>query len=259
MKPILFILATFFWGQIASAISITETQSREIHVLDDQEGGIRIIMQLPLTLAYANELARRVPGATFTAPFMKTEMVRGNTYYRLDGDAVLDHYELFGDFLLRDFRFSTNGTPLTIDWPEYVVIDSPAGTEPVMPGLIASQSMLSLCTSEFPDQPYISDTLIVFSFYLTEAAPTDPLRIELLSRPLPAPEDKYFETRIVDYRDGSERLLTFQGASFAPVTLTGSPFSSFTHSVKQRLQHIQTGYDRVLFALRQVSPFSARD
>lgn len=252
MKHILWILMILFWGQAAPAHFIVDTQNREIHIVESEEAGTMAILRFPLTLAYANELAQRAPGAEFSAPYMKTEMVRGGTYYRLDIGKTTKNPRGFADFLLRDFRFSLHDIPIDPDKAEFVVIDTHATEEDaasLKSGLVTSQALLERRAAGIPDSPYISDTLIVLSFRLPDVGPTEPLKIELHSAAFPVPEGKYFETRIADHRDGNTKLLTFKGASFAPVTLAGSLASSFTHFIKQGVYHILTGYDHVLFVL----------
>lgn len=254
MKHILMILALVFVASAAQAHFIIGTENREIHVMESEDGDTRVIMRFPLTLAYATELAQRAPGAAFTGPFMKTEMVGGATYYQLDRDAVYSDYEGFARFLLRDFRFSVNGAVVTPEYLSFAIVDTHAqrGSEnapPIEPGVVPSETLLSICVTSFPEQAYISDALVVVSFYLSEIWPTDSLKIELLSSPFPVPEGMYFETRITDHRDGSANLLAFQGTGFEPVVLAGSWLSSFWHFLKQGAYHILIGFDHVLYVL----------
>ena len=155
MKYILLILVLLFTAQTAQAHFIVETQNREIHVLTDKNM-TRVILRFPLTLAYANELAQRAPDAHFTAPFMKTELVRGRPYYQLDNAAISKDYGGFVRFLLRDFRFSLNGVEMQPEKLNFTVIDTHAGCEnsgDIAAGLIASMNLLSLCVADIPDQP----------------------------------------------------------------------------------------------------------
>ena len=252
MNRIFSLLFLLFWAQTAQAHFMVDTQNREIHILKADEGDTKVIVRFPLTLAYANELANRAPDADFTAPFMQTELVAGRPFYRLDSETILDNYGRFADFVLRDFRFSVKGVPVMPDMAEYVLIDTHAVENSggaIGSGLIASSGLLSLCVSDYPDRPYISDTLVVVSFYLPEVWPTDPLKIELLSAPFPVPEGMFFETRIADYRNGSAELLTFKGTRFDAVTLEGSAWAQFGHFTEQGVHHILSGYDHVLFVL----------
>lgn len=252
MKYILLILATLILATPAYAHFAIETQNREIYILKADDGDTKVILRFPLTVAYANELARRAPGADFTAPFMIPELVAGRMFYRLDSDTILDNYGRFVNFLLRDFRFSVNGVFVVPDMVEYTLIDTHAVEKnggSIGSGLAATMGLLSLYLSDYPDQPYISDTLVVVSFYLPKVLPTDPLKVELLSAPFPTPEGVFFETRILDQRSGSVTLLTFKGSGFAPVTLQGSSATSFVHFIKQGMHHILIGFDHVLFVL----------
>lgn len=237
---------------LAQAHFIVETQNREIHVLPAAQGDTRVILRFPLTLAYANELARRAPGAAFSAPFMRTEMVQGAMYYRLDSAAALGDHDGFADFLMRDFGFSVQGNPVHPIKTEFVVIDTHANAESsrqIESGLRASAALLLPGVGSFPERPYISDALVVMSVILPEVGPADPLKIVLSSAPFAVPEGKYFETHITDHRQATARLLTFAGASFKPVTLAGSPVDSFKHFVTQGVHHIFTGVDHVLFVV----------
>lgn len=251
MKHIVLILVLLFSAQAAQAHFILDAQNREIDIVKADDGSTNVILRFPLTLAYANELAQRAPGAEFSAPFMQPELVQGVTYYRLDTAAILENPDKFTDFLLRDFRFSLFGATLTLDAPQHVVIDTHATEEAgrtIDPGLAASTALLA-DTTDIAERPYIGDALVVISFSLPGVSDADPLEIKLLSAPFPVPDGMFFETRITDHRDGSANLLAFQGTGFAPVTLAGGWVSSFLHFVKQGAYHILIGFDHVLYVL----------
>ncbi|PIE16406.1 MAG: hypothetical protein CSA68_03015 [Rhodobacterales bacterium] len=223
-------LALLALPQIALAEAAPEKRVREIHVLISDEGDTRLIMRFPLRLAYANELAKTPANTPLNAPFIVNHDKDGQITHHLNSTALLDDYGAFGDFLLRDYRFSVNGRIITPDTPEYVVVeaeDLDNADINVGLGLTASASMLSLCAAQYPDDPNIDDTLIVISLFLGGVMPDDPVKIELLSTALPGAQQAGFETRIMDYR--GDRLLqtSFKGNTFAPLVLKPAPAGLF--------------------------------
>lgn len=231
---------------------VVDTQNREIHITPSEEGNISVLVRFPLTLAYANELAKRSLGAPFSAPFMTTQMVRGGTYYQLDTQKISAEPEEFVGFLLRDFEFSFQGVAVTPTSAEFIFIDTHENEREnanIKPGLEVTKMLMQNTAKNTADSPYISDTLIVISFELPDIDLTDSLKITLNSAVFPIPEGKYFETRISDHRSNPPQLFISKGASFDPVTLSGSNLKSFFHFVKQGVQHILSGYDHVLFVL----------
>ena len=222
LKRLTVMFALLFLPQGAAAQFVPETQTREIHILKSEEGDTKIILRFPLILAYANELARHQAGTDLSAPFIVNTKTAGQQVFRLDSNAILDDYAAFSDFLLRDFKFSVNGQPITPEMPEYVVIDShdlgDVGVN-IGLGLTSSSSMLTLCVSDYPVLPDIAETLIVISFYLDNVMPDDPIRIALEAVPFSQPDGALFETRIIDYRNGRADSQIFQGVVFEPVLL----------------------------------------
>ena len=252
MKYILLIMTILFAGQSAQAHFTVETQNREIHLLEAQFGYTRVILRFPMTLAYANELAARAPGAEFTGPFMETVSVGGGRFYRIDNEAVFSNYGGFVRFLLRDFEFSSDGIELTPQYLSFAIVDThneEASSGPIQSGLFASLTLFDRCVPDFPDHPYISDSMVIMSFHFPTVSLTDPLTIQHNSPPFVAPEGMFFETRVTDHRGGTPKLLTFRGTSFDTVTLAGSATKSFVHFIKQGVHHILIGFDHVLFVL----------
>lgn len=252
LKLIAFTLLMLFTSQSAQAHFIVETQNREIHLLESERGYTRVILRFPMTLAYANELAARTPGADFTGPFMENVLVAGRNYYRIDNAAVFKNKGGFEQFLLRDFKFSSNGAELVPESVLFAIVDThieAKNSGPIQSGLTANLAMLERSAPEFPDHPYISDALVIMSFYFPTVSLTDPVTIKYNAAPFVVPQGKFFETRITDHRDGTPELLRFQGTGFEAATLSGNPASSFLHFAKQGVHHILMGYDHVLFVL----------
>ncbi len=216
------LLAPQIAPQIAMAQFVPETQTREIHLLKAEEGDTRVIMRFPLILAYANYLANLAPGSEMSAPFIINSVTDGQQIFRLDSEALLEDYHALSDFLLRGYRFSANGKTIIPEWPEYVVIDGRDLSDPgvnIGLGLTSSASMLTLCVSDYPYQPDISEALIVISFFLADVMPDDPVKIELLTQEFPVPDGAQFVTKITDYRSGEIERYEIKGTSFEPVIL----------------------------------------
>lgn len=208
--------------QMAVAEFVPETQTREIHLFKADEGDTRVILRFPLILAYANYLANLAPGSEMSAPFIINSVTDGQQVFRLDSEALLEDYHALSDFLLRGYRFSVRGKTITPELPEYVVIDSRDLSDPdvnIGLGLTASASMLTLCVSDYPYQPDISEALIVISFFLTDVMPGDPVKIELLAEAFPVPDGAGFVTKITDYRSGQIERYEIKGVTFGPVVL----------------------------------------
>ena len=252
LRYILLILATLLWAHSANAHFTVETQSREIHVLQTENNGNKIILRFPLTLAYANELARRRPGANFTAPFMKTELVAGVNYYKIDSDAVAKNPAGFINFLLRDYNFSLHGQKLMPEKITFALVDThiqPSHDDSLESGLSNSRKLLAKHAENRVADFYISDALVIVSLQLPNLGQQTPLKIELTSDAFPVPESMFFETHISDHRKGLVKLLSFRGVLFPPVHLAGSFASSLIHFVNQGVHHILVGFDHVLFVL----------
>lgn len=222
------ILLLLLWPQIARPQTPDQTRVREIHVLKAEEGDTRLILRFPLLLAYANELSGDDDMPDFAAPFVLNSEVSGvldGQGWRLDSVALLDDYDVFSDFLLRDYRFTVGDRIVVIDTPEFVVIDGhdPDATDVnICLGLASTAAMLSLCTSDYPDRPLISETLIVMSLYLADVMPADALKIELLAKPFKTDKAIDFETQITDYRSETSQTYVLKGVVFDPVILGGA-------------------------------------
>ena len=202
-----------------------QTLTREIHVIKSEEGDTRVILRTPLMLVFANELAARKADNRIDAPFIKNDVEDGSNILRLDSAAILDDYDSFAQLLMRDYRFSVGGKTIEPDMLEYVVIDShDLGDVNVNIGLgfTSSSSMLSLCTSDYPDQPKISETIIVISFYLNDVMPDDAIKIELNAASFVPLKGAEFETRITDFRADRADVIVQKGTGFDPVTLYGA-------------------------------------
>ena len=143
----------------------------------------------------------------------------------LDSAAILDDYGRFAKLIFRDYRFSVDGQTVEPDMPEYVVIDSHDINDVnvnIGLGFTSSSSMLSLCVSDYPDQPKISETIIIVSFYLNDVMPDDAIKIELNSANFTPPKGMEFETQITDFRAGKANMLVQKGTTFDPVILYGT-------------------------------------
>lgn len=217
------LLFVLLWPQMAMPETDGQPRVREIHVLESDEGDTKLILRFPLLLSYANELSEHDGSSDLVAPFvLNSKTSEGGVVWRLNSTALLDDYDAFANFLLRDYRFSVNGKPVAVDTPEFVVIDNhdPENVDVnICLGLMSSSAMLSLCTSDYPDRPQISETLVVISLYLGDVLPTDALKIELLAKPFQTPLAGGFETQITDYRSGAEQTHLIKGTVFGPIIL----------------------------------------
>lgn len=228
------LLFVLLWPQTVAPLTPDPPHVREIHVLKSDEGDTKLILRFPLVLAYANELSGHDGTSDLVAPFvLNSKVPEGPQAWRLDSTALLDDYDAFADFLLRDYRFSVNGKVVAVDTPEFVVIDNhdPENVDVnICLGLMSTLAMLSLCTSDYPDRPKISETLIVMSLYLGDVMPTDALKIELLAKPFKTGGEAGFETQITDYRSAASQTVSqtanrthvIKGVVFDPVVL-GNP------------------------------------
>jgi len=202
-----------------------EAVTREIHVIKSEEGDTRVILRTPLMLIFANELAGAGPNSRIDAPFIKNKVEGAKNTLHLDSTAILDDYGKFAQLIFRDYRFSVDGQTVEPDMPEYVVIDSHDINDVnvnIGLGFTSSSSMLSLCVSDYPDQPKISETIIIVSFYLNDVMPDDAIKIELNSANFTPPKGMEFETQITDFRAGKANMLVQKGTTFDPVILYGT-------------------------------------
>ncbi len=193
---------------------------REIRIVESQDGGTQLLLRSPLTLAYASELAARETTGVLEAPFLITEWVDGTPFYRVDSSAVREDRQAFGEFLLRDYRFSSFGRPVLPQQIEFCVIDTHAPGK-LSTGLDGTLSLLEHC-SELTESPYVIDALVVASVYLPWVRQTDSLQITIQSAKFLLPQGMHFRTKIVDHRtSGTPQLRLFDRLWPPPVTFSG--------------------------------------
>ncbi len=243
MRPIrtfLCILLALLWAGTAQAHFLAGSQAREMHLLPD-ETGAELVLRFPSTFAYVAALAEAPAGSTVEAPFLLHEIVAGVPYYRVDLDAALADPDGFRTFVLKDFRFSSEGAALTPELRDVAVTKGAAGA-----GLESAEAALA-----GPDDAsgYIADTDILLRLALLGLAASAPLTVEIVTPEITLPPTLLFDNHITDHRASPPVFLNREGFRPEPLTIEPRTGSTFGHFVVQGIEHILGGLDHVLFVL----------
>ncbi len=249
MRPIrtfLCILLALLWAGTAQAHFLAGSQAREMHLLPGETGetretGAELVLRFPSTFAYAAALAGAPAGSTVEAPFLLHEIVAGTPYYRVNLDAALADPDGFRGFVLKDFRFSSEGAALTPEVLDLAVTKGAAGA-----GLESAEAALA-----GPDDAsgYIADTDILLRLALPGLEASAPLTIEIVTPEITLPPTLLFDNHITDHRSSPPVFLSVEGFRPGPLTVEPRPGSTFGHFVVQGIEHILGGLDHVLFVL----------
>lgn len=231
----------------AQAHFLTDSQSREFHVVTDENGMFDVLVRYPLTFAYASELASRLsPDDTMAAPFLNSELIAGRTFYRLDVSAARSDHTKLTAFLTRDIQFSVDGVVVEHDLRDIVIVNVPQGAKPPsgrseLEAILDAQNTL--------DTGYVSELVVVLAARVPGLGAGNRLSIEITAAEFQLPPSLHVSNRFTDHRSDPPQVLTQHGFWPPAASLSGNALAGFVHFVWQGVIHILLGPDHLLFVV----------
>ncbi|MEM8951966.1 MAG: hypothetical protein AAGC99_21855, partial [Pseudomonadota bacterium] len=211
----------------ASSHFLTDSHSREFHVVPTDEGTVEVLMRFPLTFAYAVELAERAgPDDPMTAPFLLHEYVGRRSFYRLDKNTASTNPADFGKFLLRDVQLSVDGRVVEPVLLSVATVQVPAGSRPP-----TGRSELEAILRDKGDLEtgYVIELAVVVTATLPGLGSGQKVGVKITAPGFVLPPNLHVANRYIDHRSQPSESVTEDGFWPPAVTLSGNPWASFAH------------------------------
>ena len=243
----IFVVVFLFLPGVAQSHFLTDSQSREIHLVPTEAGAVELWMRFPLTFAYATELAARVsPDAAIEAPFLVHELVAGQPFYSLDTAAASENRAAFANVLMRNFDISVDGRAVEPEVREVAVVSVPQGSKPPTG---RSELDAILRDGEALASGYVSELAVVLAATVPDLGAGNRLSVEIAAPRFLLPESLHVSNRYADHRSNPPQTVTQEGFWPSKVTLSGNPLAGFVHFIGQGVIHILFGLDHLLFVI----------
>ncbi|MEM9441579.1 MAG: hypothetical protein AAGA73_14120, partial [Pseudomonadota bacterium] len=177
---------------------LTDSQSREFHLVTTDDGTVEVLMRFPLTFAYAAELSGRAgPEDPMTAPFLRHEYVTGRSFYRFDKEAASANFAEFANVLLRDFEFSTDGRLVEPVLRSVATVQVPAGARPPTG---RSELEASLRYQENLETGYVSELAVVAAAAIPGLGAGHKVGLKVTAPRFALPQGLHVANRYTDHR-----------------------------------------------------------
>lgn len=246
LAPLL-LLAAVLMPMPAASHFLTDSQSREFHIVPTDGGTAEVLMRFPLTFAYAAELAGRTgPDDPMAAPFLLHEYVAGRSFYRFDRNAATADPAAFGDFLLRDFQFSVDGRIVESVLRSVATVLVPTGSRPPTGRL---ELEANLRDREDLATGYVSELAVVAAVTVPGSGTGHKVGLKVTAPRFVLPQNLHVANQYTDHRSRPAESVTKNGFWPDAVTLSGSPMASFAHFTSQGVIHVLGGVDHLLFVI----------